>query len=303
MHTPYHPRKPHHALLMSLVLPGFGQLYNGCANRGIFLFLGFVILSGPSLAVAALYLPAPWTVLVSAQSLLSALAIWIYGMVDAWRTAKRQTDYTPLAWQLSGVYVLIFLVCNTVALPAVIGYVRVHQVAAYRIPSGSMAPGILPGDYLFADMRYNCPGCQVAVQRGDVAIFTYPNNRTLSYIKRVIGLPGDRIQIRGPDVLVNGKLLQKSDHPAMRNAALTERYDNRSWKVVWAVGAPRVPDVDVVVPPGQAFVMGDNRNGSQDSRSFGTVALQDIVGKAMQIWFSIDPEGGVRWDRMGLTVE
>src|SRR5689334_17056272 len=98
MHTPTHPRKPHHALLMSLVLPGFGQLYNGCINRGIFLFLGFVILCMPGLALAALYLPAPWTVPVSALSLLATFAIWVYGMVDAWRTAKRQTDYTPQTW-------------------------------------------------------------------------------------------------------------------------------------------------------------------------------------------------------------
>lgn len=296
-------RSPLVAWGMSFVLPGFGQMYNGELNKAIWLFLCFALLSIPGLAVIALYLPAAWMITALALGLISALSIWLYGMVDAWRTASRLQVYVRASWQLSGVYVLAFLLCNALAMPLLINYVREHQVAAYRIPSRSMEPSVLQGDMLFADKRYNRPEASTAVRRGDIAIFTYPNNRTLNYIKRVIALPGDRVRMSGHAIWVNDQLLTVKEQATPDGALVSESVDGRQWQVQWLASDKTTPTLDLTVPPGQAFVLGDNRSGSTDTRHFGPVPLSDIVGNARQIWFSSDARDGVRWNRFGLVLQ
>ncbi|MCB1917384.1 MAG: signal peptidase I [Rhodocyclaceae bacterium] len=286
------------AALMSMVLPGFGQLANGRPNRAIWLFLAFALISVPVMSWIAVRLSPPWTLPALTVSLAATLAVWLASVVDAWRDGRRPGERPRQAWQTGGVYLLVFLVCNALVLPALITHVRAHHVASWRIPSESMAPGILRGDVLFADMSYNCPGCASAVQRGDVGIFTYPNDRTLVYIKRVIGLPGDRVRIDGHRVWVNGEALGGSSDAA---GQADERLGAHRWRADWQ----DAEDVALAqtVPPGAVFVLGDNRGHSKDSRHFGTVPLRDVVGRARQIWFSKDPGGGVRWSRIGRAVD
>lgn len=264
------PRRPALAALMSLVLPGWGQLYNGELNRAIWLFLGFVLLTVPGPALIALHLPPAGTMAAVALGLLATLALWGYGVAQAWRRARLLAGYVPAPWQLSGVYLLVLLLCDFIALPLLTDAVRQHQVASFRIPSASMAPTLQPGDVLFADKRYNCPGCKQRVQRGDIAIFTYPNDRTQLYVKRIVGLPGDRLSV------THGQVRLLAD------------------------GAAAEAGTVVTVPPGQVYVMGDNVQASIDSRQFGTVPLPDVVGRVRQIWFSAG-DGRVRWERLGLV--
>lgn len=294
-----HPRKPVYALLMSLFLPGFGQLYNGEANKAIWLYLIFSILTIPGVAMVALHLPGPLMLPALVVALIAALAVWIYGMWDAWRRARRLREYVPARWQVSGVYVLVFLLCNIVSFQLT-GYVRAHEVQAFKIASTSMEPTLESGDYTFADKRYNCPGCKAAVRRGDIAIFTYPNNRTRYYVKRIIGIPGDHVRVQGQSVWVNNKLLTVSHQPAINGTVATEHEDHKQWQVLWTQPAQR--GVDITVPPGRVFVLGDNRNRTQDSRAFGTVPLRDVVGKERQIWFSWGPHG-IRWSRLGKVLQ
>jgi len=294
-----HPRRPGYALLMSLFLPGFGQLYNGESNKAIWLFLIFALLTVPGVALVALHLPGALMAPALAVGLLVTLAVWFYGMWDGWRGARDRQQYTPAGWQMSGVYVLAFVLAN-IMLFQLSGYVRTHEVRPFRVPSVSMAPTIDPGDFITADMRYNCPGCRASVQRGDVAIFVYPNNRTLYYVKRIIGLPGDHIRIRGESVWVNGTLLGVARQPEAGATRVTEREGNHEWQVRWT--HPVAGETDITVPPGRVFVLGDNRNSTVDSRRFGTVALRDVVGKVRQIWFSWGPHG-VRWQRIGKTLQ
>jgi len=295
------PRKPVFALVMSLVLPGFGQFYNGEANKAIWLFLAFALLSIPGIALIALYLPNGWMFPTLVLSLLATLGLWLFGMIDAWRGARRRQEYVPAGWQLSGVYALLFVVCNVVALPLLIEYVRAHQVQPFKIPSSSMLPNVMQGDFIFADKRYNCPGCKQGVRRGDIAIFAYPNDRTVHYIKRIIGLPGDHIQIRNEVVKVNDKALKTQESPGPNGTLVTESDGDRQWQVLWT--QPAAVAADITVPAGQVFVLGDNRSTSTDSRQFGTVPLQDVVGKARQVWFSYEGGGMVRWGRMGQMLE
>lgn len=296
-------RKPLVALAMSLVLPGFGQLYNGEVNKAIWLFLAFALLSIPGVAVIALYLPSGWMVASLALGLMLTLAIWVYGMVDAWRTARRLPVQQLAGWQISGVYALTFLLCNVLAMPLLINHVREHQVASYRIPSKSMEPGVLQGDILFADKRYNRPEASTAVRRGDIAIFTYPNNRTQNYIKRVIALPGDRVRVVGHAVWVNDQPLTVRESTTPDGVDVTESMDGRQWHATWAPTAKPTTELALTVPAGHAFVLGDNRSASTDTRQFGPVPLYDIVGKARQIWYSASAQDGVRWARFGRVLD
>ncbi len=316
------PRRPALALVMSMLLPGFGQLYNGEVNKALWLFLLFTLVVVPVPVIAAFYLPSAWMMPLLLIGLMLTIACWLFAMIDGWREARRRQDYLPAPWQLGSVYVLVFVLCNLLSLPLFIGYVRDHQLESFRIPSSSMTPSVLQGDFLFADKRYNCPNCKYAVARGDLAVFTYPNDRTQRYIKRIIALPGDRVRVRGREVLVNGQSLTVTEQAEAQSLRINERYGDRQWTVIWDVTeqpnprfnekSPENPtgksnekslgDVELTVPQGQVFVLGDSRSRSSDSRGFGTVPLQDVIGKARQVWFSSNGQG-IRWSRLGAVLQ
>ncbi|MDB5881615.1 MAG: signal peptidase [Ramlibacter sp.] len=297
--------RPLFAAALSLVMPGLGQLANAEVNKAIWLYLGFAAGSVPLIGLVALYVPAGLMLPTLLLGTLLTLGIWVYAIADAWRGTERSDGPFARPWQTSGMYALVFVAGNLVALPLLIGYVRAHQVEPFRIPSTSMTPAVMQGDFLFADKRYNCPGCGGSVRRGDIAIFAYPNDRNLLYIKRIIALPGDHVQISGREVRVNGKPLSAAQAGPAAQAApmtqsVTESIEGRTWQAVW--GAVPPPAIDLTVPPGQVFVLGDNRQASVDSRAFGTVPLQEVVGRARQVWFSWGPDG-VRWGRLGHVLE
>lgn len=319
------PRKPWLAALASLVLPGFGQMYNGDLNRAIWIFLGFALLCIPAVALIALYLPARLMLPCLLLGLGLTLGLWGYAVADAWRGAANSAGRPAQAWQMSGVYALVFVLCDLLALPLLTLHVRQHQVEPFYIPSGSMEPSVRAGDRVWADKRYNCPGCQQGVHRGDIAIFAYPNDRSVRYIKRVIGLPGDQIRLKDRQVWVNGQALQAAHDPAPPSGAgvVREAIGERHWQVQWQADAPPfagpampvasspppnrartapATEFELTVPDGQVFVLGDNRLRSSDSRSFGTVPMQDILGKVRQVWFSSDARG-IRWERLGQVLE
>lgn len=295
------PARPGLAALKSLALPGLGQWHNGQVNRAIWWFLAFAFLSVPAVALAALALPPAWAPPVLALGLLLALGLWLGSAIDAWRVARRlepsTSDARPASvpfWRLSGPTVLILVLCDFIALPLLVGAVRSHQAQAFRIPSASMAPTLWPGDFVFADMRYACVGCRHPVRRGDVAIFANPNDRTVLYVKRVVALPGDRVQIEPQGLRVNGQLVAEPAGPLPPASS-------------GAASAPATPhtppsSADFSVPAGQVFALGDHRAHSLDSRHFGTVPLADVVGRVRLVWFSWG-EGGVRWARLGRAVQ
>ena len=295
------PRRPLIAALLSLALPGLGQLYNGEVNKGLWLFLAFVLTGSPAATVAALYVPSGLMLPLLVLMMLATLTLWIGGIAQACRRARGLQVYTRREWQVSGFYALLLLAGLVLIVTLSRNMMRDHMVQSFSIPSRSMEPGILPGDILFADKRYNCPNCKIRVATGDIGIFVYPNDRTQNYIKRVIGLPGDHVSLHGHDLQVNGKSLIVGERLSGDKAIVTEQSGTHQWEVQWNARAES-PDMEVTVPQGQIFLLGDNRDQSSDSRQFGPVPLSDLVGKARQIWFSRGLDG-VRWGRLGMVVQ
>lgn len=291
------PRNPVFAALMSTILPGFGQLYNGQINKSLWTFTAFCIVSVPVSIIIALFLPVWLTTPLIALATLLCVLIWLYGIIDAWYNARKQGNYQLRPWQTNGLYTVVFLICSMLILPSILFWVRDNLVQAFHAPSGSMTPTVLKGDLFFANKNYNCPYCRTSVARGDVAIFVYPNNRNHYYIKRIIGLAGDKIQVSDQGVFVNGELLGKKS----ADGKTTETIDNRTWEVIWD-SEIELPDFEITVAPGHAFVLGDNRSKSNDSRKFGLVPLSDVVGRSRQVWFSKGPDG-IRWSRMGKALQ
>ncbi|HEV8678966.1 MAG TPA: signal peptidase I [Stellaceae bacterium] len=209
--------------------------------------------------------------------------------------------------------------------------VRTVAYEPFNIPSGSMIPTLLIGDYLFVSKfsfgysRYSLPfGLPLFTgriylpfsdmpQRGDVAVFKLPTDPSVDYIKRIVGLPGDRVQVRHGELYVNDQLVPRRPNPACRDdeagipVAIQQGYieslprrpgETPLEHCIIKVGDNGPLDNTPVyeVPPGYYFAMGDNRDNSQDSRvlsAVGYIPADNLVGKAQFLFFSTD--GSARW--------
>lgn len=160
--------------------------------------------------------------------------------------------------------------------------IRGFVVQAFKIPSGSMIPTLEIGDHILVNKfvyRFK------DVQRGDIVVFKYPRDERRDFIKRVVGLPGEWLEVRGTTVYINGKPLE-------------EPYANYNDSSNHGQGFG-----PAYVSPGHVFVMGDNRDNSQDSRYWGLLDMKKIKGEAFVIYFSWNRNGDlahkVRWNRTG----
>jgi len=194
--------------------------------------------------------------------------------------------------------------------------VRSFVVAPFKIPSSSMVPTLDVGDYIFV-LRYsyglripftNIQLMPKAPHRGDVVVFDYPEDRSVDFIKRVIGLPGDTIDYKDNALYING---QKMPLTRIGNRAYFMGDGNVDESGLYRedlMGVKHdvlrkdfsIKDGEWKVPPGEYFMLGDNRNNSRDSRFWGFVPQSYLVGRAAIIWWSWDKErDAVRWDRLG----
>lgn len=176
-------------------------------------------------------------------------------------------------------------------------FIRTFVIQAYKIPSRSMVPTLLVGDHLLVNKfiyGVKIPYFRKTIipvtdpQRGDIVVFIYPNDRSKDFIKRVIGVAGDTIEIKNKKIFINSK-------------EYTDTYGIYSDSVIYPGSMqPRDNYGPVTVPPKSLFVMGDNRDESADSRYWGFVDLNDVEGKAFIIYWSWNSEDqNLRWKRLG----
>ena len=221
---------------------------------------------------------------------------------------------------------LIVAVCLALVL-------RFFVVSAYKIPTGSMLPTLKVGDFIFAyKLPYGFPipfsngrrWSSTLPERGDVVVFRYPGNENVNYVKRVVGLPGDQIALKNKKLLINGTEVEYqalsskliSDVPSAEfYSVYSESFGALSKDPDHIVMTNQADKGDsfgpVVVPPGQIFVLGDNRDSSDDSRYWGTVPVTHLEGRVIMVWLSLDwmnmwgndslPK--IRWERLFKKVE
>lgn len=192
----------------------------------------------------------------------------------------------------------------------------------FRIPSGSMKPTLLEGDFILVNkfdygVRLPVFGTKVIKvgepQRGDILVFRYPNDTSIDFIKRVIGVPGDRISYKNKVVYLNGEPLSQEYLGAVNDTDVIgrsyvlkhnkEMLPQKPHSVYVDTARPALPMAEITVPKGMYFVMGDNRDNSEDSRSWGFVPEDLILGKAFFIWMSWDAASkDIRWHRIGHVI-
>jgi signal peptidase I len=213
-----------------------------------------------------------------------------------------------------------FLIAAVVAL-----FIRQFVVEAFKIPSGSMIPTLTIGDHLLVNKFVYGPRIPFTdtriftwkePKRGDIIVFKYPENESKNFIKRVVGLPGDKIEIRDGKLLINEQpvpvtnlgVYESSDQGANspyypKPKLLEEQLGSVMHKILYLRDQSGYSFGPILVPKDSVFVMGDNRDNSQDSRVWGFVRYNKILGKALIIYWSWDGEGRwVRWERIGALI-
>lgn len=247
--------------VLSMLVPGLGQVYSGLNRRAMVLY-------GIGLAVTLLF--------------FLVIYRWFYGFVfyvgfvpvfylvclgDAVRLAGLKTGAETVRHIKWYGVVGIIIVHLGMVVPGM--FWVVSPLKPYRVPSDSMARTLLPGDYFLVDKRYYSDRFP---ERGDVVVFVLPGNKTIRYVKRAVGLPGDEVRVENNRLLVNGVFI---DEPYVnKNMGLTTlQKKNKDYGVL-------------TIPDKHVFVMGDNRPRSSDSRHFGPVDMKLLKGTALYLVWS-----------------
>jgi signal peptidase I len=213
-----------------------------------------------------------------------------------------------------------FLIAAVVAL-----FIRQFIVEAFKIPSGSMKPTLTIGDHLLVNKFVYGPRIPFtdtrifdgqAPKRGEIIVFKYPGDESKDYIKRVVGLPDDKVEIKNGTLFINdqpvpvtpkGEYLDKRELGDqtfdVKAKLLQEQLGTVKHAILYEHDQKGYNFGPVLVPKESVFVMGDNRDNSQDSRFWGFVKYNKILGRALIIYWSWDgPDRWVRWERIGTLI-
>ncbi|HLD14178.1 MAG TPA: signal peptidase I [Burkholderiales bacterium] len=222
------------------------------------------------------------------------------GSTEAKNKAGKEPAIVEYARAFFPVILVVFLIRSFLAEP-------------FRIPSGSMLPSLHIGDFILVNKfsyGIRLPVANVklvglgAPHRGEVAVFRFPSDPSINYIKRVVGVPGDHVVYKDKQLTINGVPMKQEDarayalfHTEAGTGMLVRRVedlDGARHDILLSDRPDHGPDT-FTVPPGQYFVMGDNRDQSNDSRYWGFVPDENLVGRAFLIWFSWDAQSSERW--------
>jgi len=294
------------AVLFSLIMPGLGQVYCGRLKRGLVLnFLN--ILPLPIIIGLFSLSDSPALMQIAIVLILAGGMVQLTAIIDSAFLAKRSAGYQLKDYNSPVVYVLLVLIVTGGSTGSAL-YLRNQRLEAYRVPAASCYPTIVPNDRILANKHaYNRknPG------RGDLVVHINPLNRHMNYIKRIVAVAGDTVEMKDNQLYVNGYELTRRKLPesTLDNIRITERGQPLKGEVfeeingnakynIFLIESPHDKTIGefekITIPEHHCFVLGDNRNNSLDSRHFGPVPLATIKGRADYIyWPAMD------WSQFG----
>jgi len=237
---------------------------------------------------------------------LVSFVFWVYHKLVQPNVTK---GFVHFIQSLFGVFLLVFIL-------------RSFLFEPFRIPSSSMRPTLVIGDFVLVNkfiyglrlpVLHNKIFAISSPKRGEIIVFRYPLDPGTDFIKRVVGVPGDLIEVRGKSLYVNEKLVatkalsrrtwRDGNCGEYTSEVLSSALPGHEHKIMQMRERPVMREGEWVVPRGKYFVMGDNRDNSQDSRFWGYVPDENIIGRAQAIWMNVDFHGncgkGIQLDRIG----
>jgi signal peptidase I len=276
--------------LFSYLVPGLGQVYNGEALKGLFFNFLFTTWGGVVFSFVFHALKRPVTgrsiaviFILFFASFLAHLGILLEAALKA---GKRPEGFQLKRTNRVLVYVSVLITSLGVDY-SISSAIREYILKPYRIPTGSMKPTLVPGDFLLSNQLFYADRNPA---RGDVVIFKNPENERIDFIKRIVGMPGDTVEIRDGTVRIDGRAL---DEPYVKRESAGPSADERKNPPSFG---------PVIVPPDSYFVLGDNRDNSLDSRKFGALPRRLIRGKPMVVYFSSSGILKLRPGRIGRII-
>lgn len=280
------------AISLSLITPGLGQLYSGDLASALGITFAWLLLS------AGIKYFVSFSFTHMSVGIVAAIALSLLTVIHAARVAKQRKTAPLRRFQRVWAYILFTLIVNVV----ISGLEPVTKRSeTFKLPASSMYPNVIAGDHIMVDrMAYK----HSDPKRGDIIVFRYPKDESFYYIKRVVGIPGDTVTVTGPKVTVTGTQIAYSplpDHELarfrtletdvnLRNADassyLKETLDTASYVIIYKNDSSTASE-SFTVPADSYFVLGDNRDFSNDSRFFGFVPRENVIGKSKFIWLHL----------------
>lgn len=296
-----HVRKPWIASSLSLICTGLGQIYCGRVGRGLVMYSSSLLL-GPVLVLTALLANSTVMLIAFLMSIAGLIGLLIWSVRDARALARKlsTSDYEPQDYNRPLVYCLLGAT-NVLYVVGLACLIRGTMAEAFIIPSASMTPTFVPGDRILVTKL----GLSAQTfERGDVVVFRNPLNRQQSYVKRIVGLPGETVEIKKGQVIINGKPLDQTpasaekgtDTSTKEGETFLERSGDKTYQVHFDHPEARESVGPITVAPDAYFVLGDHRDRSLDSREVGNVPHGLMVGRVLCIYYP-----GDTWNRFGAT--
>ena len=285
------------AVLLSLVMPGLGQIYCGRLKRGLVLnFLS--ILPLPIILGLFSLSDSPALMQMAIVLLLASVTVLLAAIFDSAFLANRSTGYQLKDYNSPAVYALLVIIVTGGSIGSGL-YLRNQKLEAYRVPAASCYPTIVPNDRILVNKHaYN----RTDPQRGDLVVHICPFDRHSNYIKRIVAVAGDTVEMKDNKLYINGRELSRRKLPesTLEDISITEKGQPLEGEVfeetngtakynIFLAELPRDRTIDefekITIPEHHCFVLGDNRNNSRDSRHFGPIPLATIKGRADYIYW------------------
>lgn len=277
---------------LSLLLPGLGQVYGGAGRLGIILFVSTIALDLSWIALTWRVAPTPGAVAGSAGVIvLFRLVVSIHA---AHRVRTRSVG-SPVPWYCSTWFAAVAMIAINVGLQLVDAFPYSPGWRSFHIASASNLPTLLPTDYVLVGLRH--PGADPTY--GDVVVFRLPQDPKMEYAKRVVGLPGDHVQLREGIQYLNGKPVPREAQglaapfsSAPRVSSLKQYRETlpngRAYMIVETSQSASQSTAEFTVPLGHIFVLGDNRGNSLDSRfkDIGYIPIPNVIGTVHTIYWT-----------------